>query len=426
EAMAVVRPGDLVVLTLGQEPLLLSAMLQARAGEVEDVTILCAGPGGGTGWFDPGVSDSFRVQVQNSYRYTFRDFVSRNQAEFVPNLFTLMFKGLEEDRLGARRPDVFMTIVSLPDEDGFCSFGHSLWNKRAYVKWSRKVIAEVDERQMRTCGDNRVHVSEIDLFVENTLPEPEEFFTLPEPDDVVRQIGEHVGSLVNHGDTIQIGWSRVAMQFPAIGVFDNKLDLGLHTEVTAPRLPNLVEEGVINGKRKTLNPGVAVVTALAGAGRDMLLAVDNPRIELRDVEYTNDLRVISAHDNMVAINGAVSVDMTGQINVETGPGLYPINGHGGQPEFFFGSLMSKGGRAITTLRSTDRGGTESRIVAALEEGAAVTIPRSLADYVVTEYGIARLLGKSLKERAEELVGLAHPQFRGELRRALKKRFYSHA
>ncbi len=425
EAVSHVQSGDLVALTLGEEPLVLTSALQARAGELQNVVIQCAGPANERGWFDPGISPSFRVQVQNSYRYTYREFLDSNQADFLPSLFTLMFKGIEERNLESQRPDLFMAVVSPPDKNGFCSFGHSLWNKRGFVKRSRKVIVEVDQRQIRTFGTNCVHVTEIDYFVEDPSTDPPVYLTLPEPDDVVRRIGEHVGALVNSGDTLQMGWSRVVMLLPSLGVFDDKVDLGLHSEVAAPGIPRLVEAGVINGKRKTLNPGLAIVTALAGAGEEMNLAVDNPRIEVRDVEYTNDLRVISAHDNMVAINGAVSVDLTGQINVETGAGLYPINGPGGQPEFVFGSLMSKGGRSITVLRSTTPDGVQPRIVAALEEGSTVTIPRTLADYIVTEYGIARLLGKPLRERAEELVGIAHPQFRGELKKALKKRFYSY-
>ena len=425
EAISIIKSGDRIALTLGDEPRLLMAALQGRAGEIEDVTIVASGPAQELGWFDPGISPSFRVQVQNSYRFTYRDYIYRNQAEFTPNLFTLTFKGPEERGLESQTPDVFMTVVSPPGHSGYCSFGHSLWNKRAYVKWSRKVMVEVDQRQIRTCGTSCVHISDIDYFVENTPLDPPVYHTLPEPDEEVRRIGEHVSTLINSGDTIQLGWSRVAMLFPRVGVFDNKVDIGFHSEVTAPGVPGLIEAGVINGARKTLNPRVAIATSLAGAGEEMVLAVDNPRIQLRDVEYTNDLRVISAHDNMVAINGAVSVDMTGQIDVETSPGLYPINGHGGQPEFVMGSLMSKGGRSITVLRSTDRSGADSRIVPVLEEGAAVTIPRTLADYVVTEYGVARLMGKSLRERAEELARIAHPQFQRELRLALKRRFYSH-
>lgn len=424
EAVSVVKSGDVIHVAYADEPPSLTTMLQARAGQIEDVTIQYSGPGFDEGWFEPGLKQYFRVKIQNTFRSNFRDIIHRNQAEFVPFLFTLSLKAQQEREWD--RPDAYMVTVSPPDDEGYCSFGHSLWNKRAYIDWAHIVLAEVNTHYIRTCGDNRVHVTEIDYFVENTPPEPEPYFTVAEPDDAARQIGEYVGRLINHGDTLQIGWSTVAMSLPSMGVFDEKLDLGIHAEITAPGIPSLVQAGVFNGKRKTLNPGVAVVTALYSAGQDMELAVDNPLIQVKDVDYTNDLKVIAAHDNLVAINGAASVDLTGQINVENGPGLVPINGPGGQPEFVIGALMSKGGRSITALRSTNRDVTESRIVAMLEEGSAVTIPRTLADYVITEYGIARLLGRSLKERSEALTAIAHPDFRVELQNALKKRFYSQA
>ncbi|MCH8086352.1 MAG: hypothetical protein IIC81_00720, partial [Chloroflexi bacterium] len=189
EAVSHVQSGDLVALTLGEEPLLLTSALQARAGELQNITIQCAGPANERGWFDPGISPSFRVQVQNSYRYTYREFLESNQADFLPSLFTLMFKGIEERNLESQRPDLFMAVVSPPDKNGFCSFGHSLWNKRGFVKRSRKVIVEVDQRQIRTFGTNCVHVTEIDYFVEDPSTDPPVYLTLPEPDDVVRRIG---------------------------------------------------------------------------------------------------------------------------------------------------------------------------------------------------------------------------------------------
>ncbi len=424
EAVSVVRSGDTVHVAYSDEPPLLVTMLQARAGEIENVTVEYSGPGLDQGWFEPGMRPYFRIKVQNTFRSEFRDILHDNRAEFVPFLFTLSLKAQREREWA--RPDVYLVSVSPPDEEGYCSFGHSLWNKRAYIDWSRIVLAEVNARHIRTCGDNRVHVGKIDCFVENTPAEPEPYYSVPEPDDVARQMGHHIGSLIDHGDTIQIGWSNVAMSLPAMGVFDDKLDLGIHAEITAPGIPQLVQAGVINGKRKTLNPDVAVVTSLNGAGKDMELAVDNPLIHVKDVDYTNDIKVIAAHDNMVAINGAASVDLTGQINVENNPELVPINGPGGQPEFVIGALMSKGGRSITALRSTNTDASESRIVHMLREGSTVTIPRTLADYVVTEYGVAKLLGRSLKERAEALVSIAHPDFRTELQTSLKARFYSHS
>ncbi len=423
QAVSHVKSGDRVVITLGEEPRFLSSGLQARAGEIENVIIQCAGPANELGWFDPGIDSSFNVHVQNSYRYTYRPFLDDGRAEYLPSLFTLMFKGFEERGLEDQRPDVFFTVVSPPDQNGFCSFGHSLWNKRSFAATARKVMVEVDPRTIRTFGTNSIHVTDIDYFVETPDPSPVLYHTIPPPDAAVREMARHVSTLINDGDTVQIGWGRVGMSLPRAGIFDNKVDLGLHSEVAAPGVLPLVEAGVINGKRKTLNRGIAVTSALAGAGEELNLAVNNPKIEVRDVDYTNDLRVIAAHDNMVAINGAASVDLTGQINVESAEGSHPINGPGGQQEFVIGALASKGGRSITVLRSTTRDG-RSRIVPQLDAGASVTIPRTLADYVVTEFGVAALLGKTIPQRTDALINIAHPDFRAGLTTALKHRTYS--
>ena len=423
DAVSHVKSGHRVVITLGEEPRLLSSALQARAGEIEDVTILCAGPANELGWFDPGIAPSFNVQVQNSYRYTYRPFLEDGHAEYMPALFTLMSKTFQERGLEDLRPDVFFTVVSPPDQNGFCSFGHSLWNKRSYASAARLVIAEVDPRTFRTFGTNSIHVSEIDYFVLNPYTGPVLYHSLPPPDDTVREIARHANTLLRDGDTIQIGWGRVGMSLPRAGLFDNKSDLGIHSEVMCPGVLPLVQEGVINGSRKTLNRGIAVTSALAGAGEEMDLAADNPRVEVRDVDYTNDLRIISAHDNMVAFNGAVSVDLTGQINVESAPGPRPINGPGGQQEFVIGALASRGGRSITVLRSTARDG-QSRIMSQFDAGASVTIPRTLADYVVTEHGVAALLGKTNNQRADALINIAYPDHRKDLTNSLKHRTYS--
>jgi 4-hydroxybutyrate CoA-transferase len=186
---------------------------------------------------------------------------------------------------------------------------------------------------------------------------------------------------------------------------------------------SLVREGVINGKYKTLNPGKVVVTALGGSTKEeMEWANNNPLFELVDVEYLEDIRVIAAHDNMVAINNALSIDLTGQIASES-IGTRIMSVAGGQIPFVFGALLSKGGRSITVLSSTAREGSISRIRPVLEPGTAVTIPRNCAQYVVTEYGIANLWGKSVRERAEELISIAHPDFRAELRKEAQKLFW---
>jgi 4-hydroxybutyrate CoA-transferase len=339
---------------------------------------------------------------------------------------------------------------------------------------SRTVIAEVDENVIRTFGDNFVHVSEIDYFVENTQPimseaeivsalsgiedetrrnsmgdilravdpvrrpdilrqlqlleidEMGRFARLTgagEPTSEEKQLAENVSSLIHDGDTIQLGFGQPASRFIAMGVFDNKTDLGVHSEIGVKELSRLMKAGVINGKRKTLHPGRVVMTALGGATDDLEFFADNPAFELYDVSYTNDPRVISANDNFVAINNAISVDLTGQITAETALGTRIINGPGGQPDFAIGAALSSGGRSITCLTATKLDGVVSTIVPLLYEGSAVTVPRNYADYIVTEYGLARLMGKTVRERADALIAIAHPDFREELSAEARRLFY---
>lgn len=199
-----------------------------------------------------------------------------------------------------------------------------------------------------------------------------------------------------------------------MGLLNGKQDIGWHSEATPPGVVPLVREGVINGRLKTINPGKVIVTSLGGSDKeDMDWINNNPLFWLVDVSYLWDIRTISAHDNMVAINNAVSVDFSGQIASES-IGYRIISGSGGQTAFAIGALLSKGGRSITVLPSTAANGKVSRIVPMLEAGTGVTVPRNCADYVVTEYGIARLRGKSVRKRAQELIAIAHPDFRAEL------------
>jgi len=211
-----------------------------------------------------------------------------------------------------------------------------------------------------------------------------------------------------------------------LGLLDGKQDIGYHSEATPPGVITLVREGVINGRRKTLHPGKVVVTSLGGGSREeMEWANENPLFWLVDSEYLEDIRVIAANDNMVAINNALAIDLTGQVAAE-GLGERTISAAGGQIPFVFGALLSKGGRAIHVLPSTARtpdGQVVSRIVPALPPGTPVTIQRNCVQYVVTEYGVANLWGKSLRQRAEELIAIAHPDFRAELRREARRRFW---
>ena len=480
EAVKVVKPGDRVVFP-PLPPYRLGPALAARKNELSNVTIHSSGVvmAESLGMFyQPGMDDNFHKTISifiGDFARTAPTGTDAKYAQFLPSTYGQMMKSFDERP--EERPfkiDVVMVIVSPPDKDGFCSFGAHLWDKRSYCKRAKKVIAEVDETQIRTGGTNFIHVSEIDHFVEYTPPlltpklqeeilskyAPEtrqlvepcipgmdktfqlpllQFFTsldaksakgwlqilaLGKPPPEAQAIAGYVSQIVRDGDTFQTGVGQPSVWMVTCGAFDNKHDLGIYSEMGAPGFGTLVERGIVTGKYKTFHPGKVTVCAFSGCnGKDMEIIDNNPIFEQYDAEYIMDIRNISQNDNLVAINTALSVDLTGQINVETGFGGRMINGPGGQPEMHIGAVLSKGGRGVTLLPSTALNGSVSRIVPQLDQGAVVTIPRYFADYVVTEYGIARLMGKDCRQRADELISVAHPDFRAELRREAKKLFY---
>jgi len=407
--------------------------------------------------------------------------------QFWPGTFSVMMKPFDERPEECPYTiDVAMVVVSPPDKDGFCSFGSSLWNKRSYCKRAKIVIAETSEELIRTGGTNFIHVSEIDAFVqgepeeedgltpqqrlevykellsqsapgvkelilgilpeienedmhqrvvENLAGEPfeeverrinrlKQMLKLSEPDPIALAIAKYVSTMIKDGDTFQIGTGFPSQQLINLGAFDGKKDLGIYSELSTRGFVDLVRNGIVTGKYKTFHPGKVTVASFMGCRPEELDVIDgNPIFEQLDAEYVLDIRNISQNDNFVAINNAVSVDLTGQINAETSVGARMVNGHGGQPEMHLGAILSKGGRAITLLPSTAMEGTVSRIAPQLEKGAVVTIPRYYADYIITEYGIASLMGKNNRQRAEALIEIAHPDFRDKLREAAKELFY---
>ena len=299
-------------------------------------------------------------------------------------------------------------------------------NKRRHIKKAKLVIAEVNPNLIRTYGDNYVHVSEIDYFVEHAHSGSTPGLgslagrALKELQPHLKDICGYVSEIIKDGDTVQIGVGRTTEPLVRLGLIDGKHDLGWHSEATPPGVIALVKEGVINGSRKTLHPGKVVVTSIGGSTTEEMNWVhENPLFWLVDVEYL--YRTVALNDNMVTINNAVVIDLGGQISAES-IGTRIISAAGGQPAFVYGALCAKGGRAVTVIPSVARSGDHlvSRIVPVLEPGTTVTIPRWGADIIVTEYGVAHLRGKSLRARAEELITVAHPDFRAELKKAARK------
>ena len=422
EALKVVKSGDRVTFSSGMEPLSLGRALAARKDELRNVKVFIPGPGRVFNWYEPGWEDSFSIEISYIVPIVRKMFAERRCDFLVSSLYYTHPPEIREI-------DVLLTEVSPPDEHGFCSFGAMLWNKKAKVKGAKIVIADVNPNLIRTYGDNFVHVSEIDYFVEHISSgrSPGKRGTLGkktlEVGDEIKRIAQHVSTLIRDGDTLEIGVGTATEHLAELGILDDKKDLGWHSEHTIPGIIRLVRKGVITGKQKTLHPGKAVATAfVGGAKEDMDFVNGNPMFELYPGDYVLDPRIISSHDNMIAINTALSVDLTGQISAESiGPNM--LSGTGGLLAFSMGANLSKEGRFIVVLPSTAKGGALSRIVAMLEQGTIVTIPRILTDYVVTEYGIVKLKGKSQRERAFELISIAHPDFREELEKEAKRLYW---
>lgn len=417
-AAELVRPGDTIVIPIGAITPALAQAVWERRDELSEIDILTCAPYQDPGWFEPG-HPTFRTHVELFNTAVGRQSVLSGRTDFVSMPFSRRFKREDERGGGEYDIDVAMVSVSPPDRFGFCSFGTSMWNKLSYCRRARTVLAEVFPGYPRTGGTNQIHVSEIDAFVDggDIIPPragARELQPFPKP------IAGFINDLVNNGDTLQIGTGMTTLQLAVNGAFDGKVDLGVHSEVSTPGLNDLVYSGVITGARKTLHPGRFVATALtASTPEEMEFIHENPIYELYEVHYTNDIAVVAAHDNMVAINNALSIDLTGQVAAES-IGADMWSGPGGQLEYVIGANLSKGGRSITCLPSSSRAGTISRVVAEHPPGTVITVPRQFVDIVVTEFGIARLYGKSDRERARELINVAHPDHREDLRRAARR------
>lgn len=345
---------------------------------------------------------------------TTRTAVAEGRADFTPCFF-FEVPGFFHSVLPV---DVALVQVTPPDENGQCSLGISVDYTYEAVMSAKTVIAQVNEAMPFTCGRSTVPVEKITSFVPHTEPIIE--LTPPHIGEVERAIGRNVASLVRDGDTLQLGIG--AIPDAVLHFLRDKHDLGIHSEMFSDGVVDLVEAGVITNAKKTLHPGKFVVTFLMGTRRLYDFADHNPDVYMAPVDYVNHPQVVAQNDNMVSINSAVQVDLMGQVCAES-IGLRQISGTGGQVDFIRGAAQSKGGRAILAFPSTAAHGTASRIVALLDEGAAVTTCRDDVDYVVTEYGVAALKGRTLRQRARALIEIAHPDFRDALKEEYERRFH---
>ncbi len=348
--------------------------------------------------------------------YALRKAAFEGKIDYVPAYLSQIPELFNSKSIGL---DFALIQVSPPDEFGYCSLGVSVDITRAGTENSRVVIAQINPQMPRTWGDSFIHVDEIDYLVDYNEPLVE--FIPGSPDkDITQRIGHYVSQLVNDGATLQVGFGQ--LPYAILPYLDNKKDLGIHTQLITDGFLPLFEKKVISNKKKTLLPGRVVASLCMGSQKLYQYVNDNPMFYFRSSEFVNDPAVIARNDNFISISSALEVDLTGQVCSDSVGYLF-YSGIGDQVDFLRGSSMSKGGFSIIALPSTAQDGKVSRIVSHLSEGAGVATTRGDVNFVVTEYGIAELKGKSIYQRVMELSQIAHPKFRENLISEAKKHHY---
>ncbi|HSF43615.1 MAG TPA: acetyl-CoA hydrolase/transferase C-terminal domain-containing protein [Thermoanaerobaculia bacterium] len=369
---------------------------------------------GSAPYVQPGLEGRFR-HAAFFIGANVREAVQEGRADFMPVFLSEIPQLIASGRVHI---GVALIQVSPPDRLGFVSLGVSVDIVRAAVDTADLILAEVNPNMPRTLGDSFLHVDRIAQLVPVDVPLPE---LPPQPlDDVCREIGRNVASLIPDGATLQLGIGKIPDA--TLATLADRRDLGIHTEMLSDGVMNLTEAGVITGRRKSFLPGKIVTSFIMGTHRLYQWVHDNPQIEMRPSAFTNDPFNIARNDQMVAINSALAVDLTGQVAADTVQGRF-FSGIGGQVDFIRGAARSQGGRPVIALPATAKGGKVSRIQATFEEGTGVVTSRGDIHYVVTEYGVADLWGKNIRQRVEALAGIAHPDFRAELLASARKRCY---
>lgn len=414
EALKAVRSGDHVWIHSGcSNPEELISAMVARAGELEGVEV--------SHILTLGHADYVKAEFAKSFRHralfagaNVRDAVNEGRADFVPvhlhQIPRLVYEGI-------LAIDVALIHISPPDEHGFCSYGVEVGCTKAAAERARTVIALVNKRMPRALGDAFINVAKLTHVVEVDR-DPLEIAMAAEVGPVSRAIGQNIATLIEDASTLQMGIGEIP---DAVLLYlKDKRNLGIHTELFSDGLVELVETGVVTNEGKTLHRGKTIASFVLGGKRAFAFMDNNPFVEFHPTDYVNDPFIISQNERMVAINSALSVDITGQVCADSiGRSIY--SGFGGQVDFIRGAARSKGGKPIIAMPSTARNGKVSRICDVLSEGSGVVTTRADVHYVVTEYGVASLFGKSLNERAKELIAIAHPDFRGDLKAAARRR-----
>jgi acyl-CoA hydrolase/GNAT superfamily N-acetyltransferase len=366
-------------------------------------------------WAEPKHQDLFKVNAFFIGGKNIREAISEGRADYTPCFISEIPKLFDDNILPL---DVALIMVSPPDEYGYCSLGVSVDIVSAAIKSAKYVIAQINPKMPRTNGHSFVHLNQIHAFInaEQELPE----FPSNTIDQVTEQIGQYVSMLVDDGATLQIGIGKIPEA--VLKYLANHKDLGIHSEMISDGIIDLMLKGVINNRKKTFHKGKTVVTFCMGSKRLYDFVDGNPHVEFYPSEHVNSPVKIARNDNMVSINSAIEIDLTGQV-VSDSIGYEFYSGIGGQVDFVRGASLSKGGKPIIALSSTTKNGEISKIVSHVTEGGGVVTSRGHVAYVVTEYGIASLQGKSIRERALELIRIAHPKFRDELLAKVRKNYW---
>lgn len=412
QAISIIKSGDKVLIhsNCAIPHKLINAMVD-RCEMLENVEILHVLAVGDLPYLKPGMEKHFR------HRSFFmganvRQAVQEGRADYTPIYlyqYPLLFAK------GVIKPNVALLHVSPPDEHGFCSFGVEVGITKTGAEKSDIIIAQVNPNMPRALGDSFIHISKIHYIVETDEP----ILELPmgekglsaEQENVFTNIGMNIAELIEDGSTMQMGIGVIPDA--VLKFLGSKKDLGIHSEMFSDGIIDLVDSGIINNSRKTLHPGKIIAGFILGSKRLYDFIDNNPSIEFHPQEYVNDPFIIAQNKKMVAINSAIEVDLTGQVCSDSiGPKFF--SGFGGQVDFIRGAARSEGGKPIIALPSTTKNDTISRIVSSLKPGAGVVTNRADVHYVVTEYGVAQLFGKSIRERVHALIGISHPKFREEL------------
>jgi acetyl-CoA hydrolase len=417
EAVGHIKSGDNIVVQPGcAAPMELIKAMVNRKDELENVSLYHILIVGDLPYAKPGLEKHFQHKAFFIGANT-REAVNDGRAEFIPIFLSevpLLFKH------GHIKTDVALIHLSTPDEHGFCSYGVDVGTIKTAAEKSKIIIGQINNEMPRTLGDSFIHINKINYIVEKSEPIKE----LPQIDpntskdflDIYDKIGTNIAELIEDGSTLQMGIG--AIPDAVMNYLADKKDLGIHTEMFSDGIIDLVEHGIINGEQKTLHPGKIIAGFVLGTKRVYDFIDNNPVIEFHPQEYVNDPFVIAKNRKMIAINSAIEVDLTGQVCSDSmGTRLY--SGIGGQVDFIRGAAHSDGGKGIIALPSITKDGNISRIVTKLKSGAGVVTSRGDVHYVITEYGVALLFGKSIKERALELIKISHPKFRDELTKYAK-------